>query len=366
MMLRQTGRLLRWSLLRNPLRTLFLILTIVGSMSAFSTTEATLRDLANRAGDVWRLIPYDFEVTGETVFDLEKQIAAIPGVGLTERALHCAVSVNAITGKATVQMGNGRLRPARFSEGYAPELPDEIAITSMVAESGKIALGDVVDVAWLATMSDTAPGDVILAEAKEFRVCGIVNWVFGDTCLLSEAGLQRIHSNPAKAAMLLVKMDGAVEPAAIGSSIRQLSRKLRVSEMNDNDNVILDVASSLSQTISLIMLLAGVGSFYMLLSLSQRERFYDLGVLRAVGVSSARLAGQLILEGLLLLVLGAVLGSLLIFSVTSVLHLANVSTTLAQNLQPMMLLFALFLAVIVYSATRLAGQPATVMLRGER
>jgi len=365
-MLKQTGRLLRWALLKNPLRTLFLVLTIIGSMSAFSTTEATLRDLANRASDVYRLCPYDLEVKGEAAIERELDVAAMAGVSATERFLRSNISVNSMRDEVIVQLGNGLMLPNKFMEGRAPEQANEIAITPALATLGQIAPGDTVDVAWFASSTELAPGEVLSGTAASFVVCGIVTQEVGSDCLLTEAGLQRIHANPAKAALLLVKIDGTVKLGTIASTIRSMSKALQVVEMDDSDNPMLGIAAALSQTISFIMLIAGVGSFYMLLSLSQRERLYDLGVLRAVGLSSARLTIQLILEGLLLLAVGALLGVALIFSVTSVLYLGNVNTTLAQNLQPMRLLFALFLAVIVYSATRVAGQPATAMLRGER
>lgn len=365
-MLRLSARLMRWALLRNPLRTLFLLLTIIGSMSAFSTTEATLRDLANRANDIYRRIPYDLRVTGEATFEAEQDIAAMAGVSATERFLSSNISVNSMREEVIVQLGNGLMLPNRFTEGHAPEQPNEIAITPALATLGKIAPGDTVDTAWFASSIELKPGEVLSGSAASFVVCGIVTQEAGSACLLTEAGLQRIHANPAKAALLLVKVDGTVKTGTIASAVRGLNRTLQVAEMDDSDNPMLGVAATLSQTISLIMLLAGVGSFYMLLSLSQRERLYDLGVLRAVGLSSASLLTQLILEGLILLVLGALLGGLLILSVTSVFHLGNANTTLAQNSQPMQVLFAFFLAVIVYSATKVAGQPATAMLRGER
>ncbi len=365
-MLRQSGRLMRWALLRNPLRTFFLVLTVVGSMSAFSTTEATLRDLSNRANDIYRRIPYDLEVAGEAAFDYEPNIVALAGVSATERTNYCSISVNAMKNYARVQLGEGQLQPVKYTEGRAPEQPDEIAITPIMAELGRVALGGTVEVAWFASSTDLEPGEVLSGPVVPFIVCGIATQQAGSSCLLTEAGLQRIHANPSRTAMLLVKTDGSVNPGAIATTIREMGKSLRITVIDESDNPMLGLATTLSQTISLIMLLAGVGSFYMLLSLSQRERLYDLGVLRAVGFSSATMTIQLILEGLLLLVFGALLGGVLVFSVTSAFHLGNVNTTLAQNLQPMQLLFALFLAVIVYSAIKVGGQSATKMLRGER
>lgn len=365
-MFRQTGRLLRWGLLRNPLRTLFLLLTIVGSMSAFSTTEATLRDLANQASDVYRRVPYDLEITRGNVFDWEQKVAGLAGVSMTERILRCNISVNAMSDIASVQLGKGQLWPIKYTKGRAPEGPHEIAITQGMATLGNVEPGDTVEVAWLASGDEIAQGAVIEGMVESFLVSGITDMEFSSPpCVLTEAGLQRIHSSPGLTAMLLVKTDGTSRLGEIVTKIRELSSRMWVTVIDESD-AILGVATMLTQTISLIMLMAGVGGFYMLLSLGQRERAYDLGILRAIGVGGLQLTMQLLLEGVLLLVFGALLGCLLIFSVISAFGLGNVNTALAQNFQAMKILFALLLAVVIYSARIVGNQPVTNMLRGER
>ena len=80
-------QLVQWGLARKPLRTLFLLLTVIGSLAAFITTEAVMRDIAIRSIGTWRFDPYDITVTGSNVYDLEDRISKLAGVSKVERTI---------------------------------------------------------------------------------------------------------------------------------------------------------------------------------------------------------------------------------------------------------------------------------------
>lgn len=360
-MFKQTGKLLWWGLSANALRTLLLLISIVGSLMAFSATEAATREMANQSAAVWQQIPYDISVFDAPVLDLQEQIASLSGVRWTEQTYISNVDIGVSSEAIAVPTENGRLLPLSLVQGRMPAQPDEVAISEGTATYEQLKIGDEVS--------------IYLSGAEisgKYRICGLTNSPTRSMGAMTKDGLSRLLPDLASAAQLLVDADGTVPLASLKSAILALPKDpqnaglgVRIPQ-EEAQHTLVGMALQLSRVISLVMLGASALAFQVLLALSQKERLYDIGVLRALGFSRRRMFFQLLLEGAALVSIGGLVAVILLSSFVKLAGLGNWQTFWDQNQQPIKLLLMLNLAATLLTSVATIRRSVTTMIRDSR
>lgn len=355
-MIRLVMELVRWGLTRKPLRTLFLLLTVVGALASFAFTEAAMRDLSNKTIETWRTAPYDMTVTGSKAYDLQERIAALTGVRKVERTVMFTVMIGVTEVPVAVPSLGSELLPMEFSAGLAPSNEQEIAITDEVASLQALQPGDQVQ---LALHSD-------LQKAVTYTISGIVQGG-ARVNVLTTAGAERVRGPLAGYNALLLLLDSSVPAEKVQTAIQRLPAILFVK--GNNESQMYSGTASIAESMILItralLLGAGVISLYMLFYLGQQERSYELGVLRALGFSRRRVITILVAEGACILLIGSMIGLLTLLVMASAFDLGRWQALLAQILRPGAILLGLGLLVIYWAARLVASRPITSLIKDQ-
>lgn len=354
-MTRLMSQLVQWGLTRKPLRTLFLLLTVVGSLAAFTCTEAVMRDIAVRSIGTWRSDPYDITVTGLNAYEQEKPITGISGVSQVERAIVFEAMIGAGMAPIAVPSTGSTLLPFEYVEGLAPGTEQEIAVTSSIANMQALKLGDKVELALRSNLD----------KPVTYTVSGILVHKQGlaRVNVVTTQGAERLHKELSNHSTLLVLLHPSASQEVIYNAIRPLGAELTIRLYNQSFDQGFSTAEAL---ISLtIMLVLGVStiSLYMLFYLGQQERAYELGVLRALGFSKRKVVTTLVIEGALILLAGGLASFLVLFLVATLLNMGRWDVLLAQYLPSGGLLLGLGLLVVFWTARSFASRPITALIK---
>ena len=195
---------------RNPLRTLFLLFTIVGTMLAFMGTEAATRDLSASAADVWNDQAYDLSVTGLGAFSVSKQVGEMAGVRSAEELYIMPAIVNGNAGEVLVD-GDGRMVEPKYVSGREPKSEFEIAVGRFIADRDQLEVGSDI------TLSKADGG----VEAIVYKVCGIMSSP-PSRCVMTKGGLTRLHPSPEKFQTVLVARDASMYVTKTRQRVEQM------------------------------------------------------------------------------------------------------------------------------------------------
>ncbi len=342
--------------LGNPLRTLFLLLTIVGTLFAFMGTEAATRDLSMSAANVWSTSLYDLSITGPSAFSISKQVTEMVGVRSAEDVYVMPAIVNGGAGEVLVA-GDGRIVDPRYASGRKPQTEYEIAVGRFIAER------DLLEIDSEITLSRTDG----YAEAVVYKVCGIVS----DPAYLSvitKEGLARLEPSPEQYQTVLVARDASIDAANTREQIEQIveGTGMKVRDYRADQVMVNSRVYAITSVTSGLVLLCGMGSFLVLLGLHQRDRSYGLGVLRALGYSKKSIFSVLFADSSLLIGAGLLIGSLGSVAAVYALHLGNVSTLIARNGGPTVTVAIASLSLAAFVSHRTSNSSVTQLLRADR
>ncbi len=345
-------RLVRWGITRNLLRTSFLLLTVIGLVTSLAITGAMMYDLANQTIETWRAIPFDIRVTGSMVGGLKERVSSLNGVRQVEQVVLLPLVLGARQIEAAVQYQADSLLDFTFSDGRAPASEDEIAIDSSLARDTE--LGNTIKLA--------APSQ--LEHAVSYKVCGISNNAL-TYCLLTEAGAERALPEFARYSTLLVLLDPSASSRSIEQSIRAMSTGMAIRNYDEAQNYdyTLNISRRLISITRALLLVAGLGGFYILTSLSLRERTRELGALRAVGFGKARIALFLLLEACSILVLGTALAFAGALIVNGWLGLGNWHSLLSDNIGAAQTVMLLGLVASLVATLNVLHRPAATLIK---
>ena len=342
------------SLSRSPLRTLFLLLTIVGTLFAFMGTEAATRALSMSAADIWNTSSYDLSIAGPSAFSISKRVGEMVGVRSTEDVYVMPAIVNWNAGEVLVA-GDGRIMAPKYASGREPQTEYEIVVPSFIAERDLLEIGSEV------TLSKT-DGD---ARAVVYEVCGTI---LDQACVLTKEGLTRLEPSPEQYQTVLVARDASIDAANTRERIEQLveGTGMKVRDYRADQVMVNSRVYAITSVTSGLVLVCGMSSFLILLGLHQRDRAYEFGVLRALGYSKKSVFWVLLADSSILIAAGLLIGFLGSVAGTYAFRLGNVSTLIARNGGSMrdVGIASLLLAAIV--SYRTSNSAVTQLLRTDR
>lgn len=347
-----TSQLIRWGLLRKPLRTLFLILTVIGAIASFASTELVMEDLMDRTVSYWRTYDYDLFVQGPEVHGVQSEVAAFSGVTWVEKNLILPVIVGLNEVEIALVDDDSRLLPINLAEGRLPADEFEVVLAQEVATLNELAVGNEFSLAAIDDMDNVVT----------FTVSGIEK---GATSLVTEKGAERIHPRFRDYSALIIKIDGSVPASKIEAQLRQMPEVFRV---RNNDQFMyfddsLSVAEAVVHVTRVLLLAVGVVSLYTLLQLGQQERYYELGVLRALGFSQRKITVTLLLEGVFVLAAGIALALTLVVLLALAFDLGTWNMIVGRYLPSSLIVFILGLLAVAWTAWRAASRPITTLFK---
>lgn len=346
-------RLVLWGLTRNPLRTCFLLLTVVGMLTSLVATGSVMYDLANRSIDSWRVLPFDIRVTGSGVGTLVKPISALRGVRQIDQVALVPLVLGARQMEAAVADTEGGLLQFTMVDGRTPLTDEEIVID--IGRSDGMKVGNRIEVAVASR----------LAQPISYMVCGISENVMGFG-LLTEAGARRAEPQIERYSNLLLRLDPSASSAAIEQSIRSLSRAVSIQNYDEAQryNITLNTAKRLINIVRVLSIVAGVGGFYMLVLLSQRERSHELGALRAVGFSQSRLILILLLEGCCIILVGTALAVFGVVLLNNQFQLGTWQTQLLDNVDAVLVVFVVCIGMTLLATFNQLRRTVASLIKG--
>ncbi|HEX8714474.1 MAG TPA: FtsX-like permease family protein, partial [Solirubrobacteraceae bacterium] len=194
-------------------------------------------------------------------------------------------------------------------EGRFPQGPDELAIDQATAERAHLKVG----------------GQMLIAgraPVKQYTIVGIVKFGGGASfggagaALLTLAEAQRVVGEPGRFDQIDVAADPGVTPETLRARIRAaLPRTVDVrtgEQQADKNTPDLEENLSFLRTFLLVFayvaLVVGAFIIFNTFSITVAQRTREFGLLRTLGASRRQIMQEVVAEGLMLGVLGAVLG----------------------------------------------------------
>lgn len=386
------------NLWRRPLRTAL-------SLAGIAVAAAMLLDMVMLSGGLERSFAdlllvrgYQIRITprGTLPFDAEATIPAAGRLRDRLRADSRVAAAGAILG-ASVYARRGDSLITLFAYGVEPEAQGIYQLESgsdlRAGETGGVLLSGPAAAALGATAGDSIrvsgqldPQMTSSAGDRTLVVRGAVRWLYdyrGQRSIgLALRTLQAITGRDAgdRVSLLMVKTKAGVDPADATRAIRQEFPDLAVNSVADlvaAFRIRMLYFRQLSYILGTVSLLVTVLLVATLLTITVNERLGEIVTLRAIGVSRARVVRQVMAEGALLTLIGALLGVAL--GLATARYLDAILTSFpglpaafsffvpragAIALAGMALLLTGTLAGL-YPAWRAAGAPIAATLRAE-
>jgi putative ABC transport system permease protein len=202
--------------------------------------------------------------------------------------------------------------------GAAPAGPPDILLSRQLLAKAHLAVGDVVTIA----------GDASGARARRFRVAGVyeptpdpmkfnVERIEARLHLDDLLGLAEDGVDPAAAdaiTVINVKLAKSPDPAATAAFSRSLAARtpfIFSEPTRDQESSTFLVIDRFHTAIAVVTVIGSTAFLLALMVIRAEERKETVGVLRLIGISSRTIMTEVIVEGLLVAVAGAVVGVLI-------------------------------------------------------
>ncbi len=311
-----TAELARDNATRNPKRTATTSLTLMIGVALIATATMFAATLSNLiAGDLEEQLVADHvvEINSNLVFvgaglepSIAADIAAIDGVEaavpIRDSFAEVDGSFTPVTGTATAQLA--LVADIELADGTVTGLgADEVALSVDTAEDRDIAVGDRVAVRF-------QQGTAVLTVAGIYDRGGplVQDWLVDNAVL--DANLPRSLDT-----RILIRSDRP-DPALVAKIEAALAGN-PTAKVSNRDDYIDDQAGQLSGLLTLLYALLGMSVVVALLgivntmSLSIYERTRELGLLRAVGMTSQQLRRTVRYESAIIALIGTLAGLVL-------------------------------------------------------
>jgi putative ABC transport system permease protein len=285
-----------------------------------SGMRASFRNMLTSQGFQLRLAP-----KGTLPFDTEATIADASGV---MRVLHSIAGVTTVSpvlgGQLHVALGARTITATALgvdptvqgdyevTHGREPRAPNELVASDDFLRAGGLQLGDTV-----AAAAGYDPQLRAFSGQRAMRIVGRAHFLYlaaeQRAVALPLATLQEMRGSVAKdrVSLFMVK---AASAASVDSVLRQIEVALpRVSAIS-TETAMRQVDERLSYFRQLALILGAVSlavGFLLvttLVTVSVNERLGEIVVMRAIGVAKSRVVLQIVLEGVVIMVVGALAG----------------------------------------------------------
>jgi putative ABC transport system permease protein len=202
--------------------------------------------------------------------------------------------------------------------GAAPAGPPDILVSRQLLARAHLAIGGVV----------TLAGDASGSRARQFRVAGVyeptpdpmkfnVERIEARLHLDDLLGLAADGSDPATAdaiSEINVTLKNSSDPASATAFSRSLSARtpfIFASPTHDQGSTTFLVIDRFHTAIAVVTVIGSTAFLLALMVIRAEERKETVGVLRLIGISSRTIMTEVIVEGLLVAIAGAVVGVLI-------------------------------------------------------
>ena len=319
---------LAWaSLRRHASRTLLAVLGVAVAAAMLldmvmmsSGLRESFRELLLSRGFQLRLapkgtLPFDTDATIENVSGIVAKLKLNPQVGTISPVLGATIHVparGAVITSATLGVNPGVQGDYELEAGKDPLAPDEIAVNQEFMRATGAGIGDTIEVATgYNPQLRTYSGD------RKLVVSGRARFIYGAAGQLATAmqlsTLQEMggpsRRDDASLFMIKVRDDSAVE------QVRQWVRR-EIPEVSavSIETALAEVDQRLSYFRQLALILGSVSLFVgfllvtTLVTVSVNERIGEITVMRALGVSRSHVVQQIVLEGVVITLAGAIAG----------------------------------------------------------
>jgi len=318
-MLGLSVKLLQWSLFRNRLQLLIMVLAVIGSLSSYVLLGTAIREMSETVIEVQRSDwPFDLAITGNIDEKELKQIKEVKGVLYTESIVMVPAYFYSYEMEFLLLPHRETKLIIELGSGNLPLSESEIVIPSAHAMAYHLSLGDVIRV--LPRYAN--------AEVQEFKISGITSSKRGVITkpLLSEEGLRRLMSAQTLPSLTAVQLDGKIDLDYVSAELKKIDPGFAVKKYEDNyAKTKQDLNMSDSLVVSLRFLILGITatSLAVLLYIGQRSGSYQTGVLLAMGVKKAWLIFPAIIQTTLIFLIGFLLTGVFLPFVSKYLGLAT-------------------------------------------
>jgi len=371
-----TGFGLAWrNLTGRPVRSLGTIVGVALAVASFVALIGLARGVAASLDNAWNSRGTDVVITETGAADLvssilpetlEAEVAALPGVEAAAAELSRITSLD--DGVSVVVAAWG---PDAFPrQGF-----DLVAgRTPRRDEPRAILLG-----AGLAQRLPAAPGDRLVLFQAEFKVVGIVdspsllarNLVIGDL-----AEVQALTFRTGQATSINVRLSPGLDDQGRQEALDRLRAALPTyavdgTEQLSQGHTFARISQALSVSISVVALVTAVLAVFNTMNTAVHERRAEIAILAAVGWSSRRIVGLVLVEGLMITVLaglaGVVAGSAMAQAVARsdlVAGFIEPQIGVGMLVQALAISLAVGLAGSLVPAVRAVRMPPADILRG--
>jgi putative ABC transport system permease protein len=323
--------LLAWSSLRrHPLRTALAILGVAVSVAMLldmvmlaSGMQVSFRALLTRQG-------FDVRVTpkGTLPFDAEARIAGAAAAESVIRRMPGVQEVSPVLG-TTLHVVRGEAADAVFTLGVRPEaqgdysiergsdalMPDRMVANRAVLARTGLSIGDSVVVAagydaqlqrWTSRRRVVVVGEARFHYLSTDQAAVALPLATVQS-LVSQGG----EGSPDLVSLLMIKTHAGVDAEALRSAIEAALPRVTAIATADAVKSVeqrLGYFRQLALILGSVSLAVGFLLVSTLVTVSVQERVGEMAIMRAIGVSRPHIAAQVMLEGLVISVAGAVAG----------------------------------------------------------
>jgi ABC-type lipoprotein release transport system permease subunit len=258
----------------NRWRLMLLIGITVAALFTYVALGAILAEMQTTLAVVWRTeTPYDVAVAGPRV-DPAK-LADLDGIIRQEAGLQTSVYLGGSETSAIALSPGQGMFALTLASGRLPTVADEVTVPGSVAETLRVTVGD--------RLSILPKGG---GTALALTVSGILEAKIGNppTPLLTFEGIRRC--GPPNE-LLLLTFDAGQDLKAVGATLRGLYPTAEVQvneEQYQGTQQGVGIAGTLISTTRNLVLLITAAAVGSLVWLVQRQRSFEFGLLRSLGV----------------------------------------------------------------------------------
>ncbi len=162
--------------------------------------------------------------------------------------------------------------------------------------------------------------------------------------------------------------DASIDAAKTRQRIEQSAAgtRMKVHDLRGDRVMVNSRVYVITSATSGLVLICGMSSFLILLGLHQKDRSYELGVLRALGYNKRSVFLVLFANSTVLIGAGLLIGSLASIAATYSFRLGNVSTLIARNGESIVTIGIVSLFIAAFVSYRTSNSAVTQLLRTDR
>lgn len=206
-----------------------------------------------------------------------------------------------------------------FVQGRALEQPQDIVIDTLLARTTGLAVGDTVDMI-----------------GREFHVAGVFRSGAGGRIYARLTDVQDAIGTPGKASFFLVKGDGARGAEQLATDLQQQFKGYKITPVAQVSQAMQQNTVGLQEFKKAITGMAVMISFLVVLLAMYTaiiERTREIGILRAIGATRAKVVRLIVAESLLICLAGTLLGMLVAVGIKELFLVAFPTQVVELTLQ---------------------------------